>query len=65
MATLPSGRIILKVCFRGDKNYINILDMPGFEAYEQNNLEQLFVNCFNEQLQNFYNQRVFAWELVS
>ncbi|KAK7575499.1 hypothetical protein V9T40_011785 [Parthenolecanium corni] len=47
----------------GDKNYINILDMPGFEAYEQNNLEQLFVNCFNEQLQNFYNQRVFAWEL--
>lgn len=48
----------------GDKNFISVLDLPGFEFFEQNNMEQLFINCLNEQLQCFYNQRVFAWELV-
>ena len=49
---------------RGDKNFINVLDMPGFEILEQNNLEQLFTNALNEQLQCFYNERIFTWELV-
>lgn len=40
------------------------MDLPGFEYFEQNNMEQLFINSTNEQLQYFYNQRIFTWELV-
>ncbi|XP_065213271.1 neither inactivation nor afterpotential protein C [Planococcus citri] len=47
----------------GDKNFISVLDLPGFESFDQNNLEQLFINSTNEQLQYFYNQRIFTWEL--
>lgn len=39
--------------------------MFGFECFHQNNLDQLYVNCLNEQLQYHYNQRMFAWEVVS
>ncbi|CAH0394342.1 unnamed protein product [Bemisia tabaci] len=47
----------------GDKYYINILDMFGFECFQKNYLEQLYVNTFNEQMQYHYNQKVFSWEM--
>lgn len=42
-----------------------LLDTFGFECFHQNNLDQLYVNCLNEQLQYHYNQRMFAWEMVN
>ena len=49
----------------GEKTLIGVLDMPGFEATEYNTLQQLMVNVLNEQIQYFYNQAVFTWEMVS
>lgn len=40
------------------------MDMFGFECYRRNKLDQLFVNCLNEQIQYFYNQRMFVWEMI-
>uniref|UniRef100_A0A8D8MAI6 Neither inactivation nor afterpotential protein C n=1 Tax=Cacopsylla melanoneura TaxID=428564 RepID=A0A8D8MAI6_9HEMI len=47
----------------GDKHCVGILDMYGFECYQKNEMEQLFVNTLNEQLQYSYNQKVFVWEM--
>lgn len=44
---------------------INVMDLFGFECFAVNRLEQLIVNTMNEQMQCYYNQRVFAWEMVS
>lgn len=38
--------------------------MFGFECFRRNRLEQFFVNCLNEQMQYYYNQRVFIWEMI-
>ncbi|RLU25647.1 hypothetical protein DMN91_001804 [Ooceraea biroi] len=47
----------------GDKYSISILDYFGFECFSVNRLEQLLVNTVNEQMQYYYNQRIFAWEM--
>ncbi|XP_065353511.1 neither inactivation nor afterpotential protein C isoform X2 [Cloeon dipterum] len=47
----------------GDRHMISILDMFGFECFQTNRIEQLFVNALNEQLQYNYTQRLFAWEM--
>lgn len=52
------------VSFSGDKYAINVMDLFGFECFAVNRLEQLVVNTMNEQMQCYYNQRVFAWEMV-
>lgn len=49
----------------GDKHSVSILDYFGFECFSVNRLEQLLVNTMNEQLQYYYNQRIFAWEMVN
>ncbi|CAG5085050.1 Similar to ninaC: Neither inactivation nor afterpotential protein C (Drosophila melanogaster) [Cotesia congregata] len=48
----------------GSKYLISILDFFGFECFTYNKVEQLIVNTVNEQLQCYYNQRVFISEMV-
>ncbi|CAI6355450.1 unnamed protein product [Macrosiphum euphorbiae] len=47
----------------GDTHVVYLMDSFGFECFHLNNLDQLYVNCLNEQLQYHYNQRMFAWEM--
>ncbi|XP_068244393.1 neither inactivation nor afterpotential protein C isoform X2 [Palaemon carinicauda] len=47
----------------GDPYAIGILDMFGFEANDHNSFENLLVNVANEQVQYFYNQYIFNWEM--
>ncbi|XP_054006011.1 neither inactivation nor afterpotential protein C isoform X2 [Hylaeus anthracinus] len=47
----------------GDKYAISVMDLFGFECFAVNRLEQLIVNTMNEQMQCYYNQRIFAWEM--
>ncbi|XP_076750741.1 STKc_myosinIII_N_like and MYSc_Myo21 domain-containing protein ninaC isoform X1 [Xylocopa sonorina] len=47
----------------GDKYAINVMDLFGFECFAINRIEQLLINTMNEQMQYYYNQRIFAWEM--
>ena len=42
---------------------ISILDLFGFETFDYNSYEQLCINIANEQLQYFFRQHTFAWEI--
>ena len=59
------NRVTSGSVFSGESNTVGLLDMYGFESRSTNYLEQLVVNAFNEQVQSFYNQSVFQWEMVS
>ncbi|KAJ9533759.1 hypothetical protein QJQ45_026789 [Haematococcus lacustris] len=41
---------------------IGLLDIYGFESFENNDLEQLCINFANEKLQQHFNQHIFKWE---
>ncbi|XP_041374247.1 myosin-IIIb-like [Gigantopelta aegis] len=46
-----------------DSLVIGLLDIFGFENFTINSFEQICINIANEQIQYYFNQHIFVWEM--
>lgn len=53
---------INRIVYKGDGISINILDIFGFEDFNENTFEQLLINYANESLQHIMNKHIFKLE---
>lgn len=47
----------------GDWRSVAVLDIFGFENFESNEFEQMFINTANEKLQHYFIEHIFTYEI--